>query len=99
VALTSIVRGAFLNAYLGYRIDHEHTGRGIATQAVGQVVAVAWDHRLHRVQAAVSRDHPGSKRVLKKVGFRCEGLALRYVRLAGQWTDQELWAITRDAPV
>ncbi len=99
VALTSIVRGAFLNAYLGYGIDHEHTGRGIATEAVGQVVAFAWDLGLHRVQAAVSVDNPGSKRVLEKVGFRCEGLALRYLRLAGHWTDQELWAITRDTPV
>jgi ribosomal-protein-alanine N-acetyltransferase len=98
VALTSIVRGAFLNAYLGYGIDRAHAGRGIATEAVGQVVEVAWDHGLHRVQAAVSVDNPGSKRVLDKVGFRREGLALRYLRLAGQWTDQELWAITRDAP-
>ena len=99
VALTSIVRGAFLNAYLGYGIDHGHAGRGIATEAVGQVVAIAWDHGLHRVQAAVSLDNAGSKRVLEKVGFRCEGLALRYLRLAGQWTDQELWAVTRDALV
>jgi ribosomal-protein-alanine N-acetyltransferase len=98
VALTSIARGAFLNAYLGYGIDRAHAGRGIATEAVGQVVAIAWDHGLHRVQAAVSLDNPGSKRVLAKVGFRCEGLALRYLRLAGRWTDQELWAITRDAP-
>ena len=98
VALTSIVRGAFQNAYLGYGIDRAHTGRGIATEAVGQVVAVAWGHGLHRIQAAVSVDNPGSKRVLEKVGFRREGLALRYLRLAGHWTDQELWAITRDAP-
>jgi ribosomal-protein-alanine N-acetyltransferase len=98
VALTGIVRGAFLNAYLGYGIDHEHTGRGIATEAVGQIVAIAWDHGLHRVQAAVSLDNPTSRRVLDKVGFRCEGLALRYLRLAGEWTDHQLWAITRDAP-
>jgi RimJ/RimL family protein N-acetyltransferase len=34
--------------------------------------------------------------VLDKVGFRAEGLALRYLHLAGRWTDQELWAITTD---
>jgi ribosomal-protein-alanine N-acetyltransferase len=33
-------------------------------------------------------------RVLAKVGFRHEGLALRYLRLHGGWTDRELWAIT-----
>jgi len=36
------------------------------------------------------------KPVLEKVGFRREGLALRYLRLAGRWTDQELWAITTE---
>ena len=96
LALASIVRGAFRNAYLGYGIDSKHTGRGIATAAVDQAVAIAWDHGLHRVQAAVSPDNAASKRVLEKVGFRYEGLALRYLRLAGRWTDQELWAITAE---
>jgi [ribosomal protein S5]-alanine N-acetyltransferase len=96
IALTSIVRGAFLNAYLGYAIDREHTGRGIGTAAVSQAVDHAWDGGLHRVQAAVSPDNAASLRVLEKVGFRREGLARRYLRLAGLWTDQELWAITTE---
>ena len=96
LALTNIVRGAFRNAYLGYAIDHGHTGRGVGTAAVGQAVGIAWDAGLHRVQAAVSLDNAASRRVLEKVGFRREGLALRYLRLAGRWTDQELWAITTE---
>jgi ribosomal-protein-alanine N-acetyltransferase len=96
VALTAIVRGAFLNAYLAYAIDEDHAGRGIATAAVSQAISSAWDHGLHRVQAAVSPQNTASKRVLEKVGFRREGLALRYLRLAGRWADQELWAITTE---
>jgi len=45
---------------------------------------------------ALGPDNPASKRVLEKVGFRHEGLALRYLRLAGRWTDQELSAITAE---
>jgi ribosomal-protein-alanine N-acetyltransferase len=96
VALTSIARGAFLNAYLGYAIDQDHAGRGIATAAVSQAISSAWDIGLHRVQAAVSPQNTASKRVLEKVGFRPEGLALRYLHLAGRWSDQELWAITAE---
>jgi ribosomal-protein-alanine N-acetyltransferase len=96
LALTSIVRGAFQNAYLGYAIDQDHTGRGTGTAAVAQAVAIAWEAGLHRVQAAVSCDNVASQRVLEKVGFRREGVALRYLRLAGRWTDQELWAITTE---
>jgi ribosomal-protein-alanine N-acetyltransferase len=96
LALTSIVRGAFQNAYLGYAIDQDHRGRGIATAAVGAAIAIAWGTGLHRVQAAVSPENTASKRVLEKVGFRREGFALRYLLLAGRWTDQELWAITSE---
>lgn len=94
LALTNIVRGSFRNAYLGYGIDERHAGRGIATAAVGRAVALGWADRLHRVQAAVSPQNAASRRVLDKVGFRFEGLAQRYLLLAGHWTDQELWAIT-----
>jgi [ribosomal protein S5]-alanine N-acetyltransferase len=94
VALTSIVRGAFRNAYLGYGIDEREAGRGVATAAVGRAIVLAWADGLHRVQAAVTPQNAASKRVLEKVGFRHEGLAERYLLLAGRWTDQELWAIT-----
>jgi len=96
VALAGILRGAFLNAYLGYAIDHAHTGRGIGTETVRQAVAIAWTAGLHRVQAAVSPDNVASQRVLEMAGFRREGLAERYLRLAGHWTDQQLWAITTE---
>ena len=96
VALASIVRGAFLNAYLGYAIDRRTPAAASAPRAVRQAVAIAWAYGLHRVQAAVSPDNLASQRVLEKVGFRREGLAERYLRLAGHWTDQELWAITTE---
>ena len=99
LSLSGIVRGPFLNAYLGYAIDARHAGRGIGTAAVAQAVAIAWADGLHRVQAAVSPANAASKRALEKVGFRREGLALRYLLLDGAWRDQELWAITvEDAP-
>jgi ribosomal-protein-alanine N-acetyltransferase len=94
LSLSGIIRGAFLNAYLGYAVDEALAGRGVGTSAVRQAIALAWADGLHRVQAAVSPDNAGSKRVLEKVGFRREGLAERYLRLDGSWTDQELWAIT-----
>ncbi len=94
LALSSIVRGPFRNAYFGYAVDEAHAGRGIGTAAVAQAVEIAWAEGLHRVQAAVSPGNAGSKRVLEKVGFRHEGLALRYLLLDGRWADQELWAMT-----
>jgi ribosomal-protein-alanine N-acetyltransferase len=35
-----------------------------------------------------------SIRVLEKAGFREEGLALRYLKIAGVWEDHTLFAVT-----
>jgi ribosomal-protein-alanine N-acetyltransferase len=98
LSLSNIVRGPFCNAYLGYAVDEAHAGRGVGTAALSAAVQVAWEHGLHRVQAATSPDNLASQRVLAKAGFRREGLAKRYLRLDGRWTDQQLWAITIEDP-
>jgi ribosomal-protein-alanine N-acetyltransferase len=97
ISLGGISRGALQNAYLGYGIDVEHSGRGYATQAVRLAVRVAFDDLgLHRVQAAVVPENLASARVLSKVGFREEGLARRYLFLDGQWKDHRMFAMTVD---
>jgi ribosomal-protein-alanine N-acetyltransferase len=99
IALNNIVRGVFQNAYLGYFVGEEHNGRGIATEAVGLVVGHAFsDLGLHRVQAAVMLDNPGSMRVLLKAGFRREGVARRYLRIDGHWVDHVLFGLTVEDP-
>ena len=97
ISLGGISRGALQNAYLGYGVDIEHGGRGIATKAVGLAVTVAFeDLGLHRVQAAVVPENKASARVLQKAGFREEGLARRYLFLDGQWKDHRMFALTSD---
>lgn len=97
VALNAIVRGAFHNAYLGYWMDTELCGRGLMTEAVRAAVGWAFaEVGLHRVQAAVMPRNAASLRVLEKLGFRREGLAERYLQIAGRWEDHVLFAVTRE---
>jgi ribosomal-protein-alanine N-acetyltransferase len=97
ISLGGISRGALQNAYLGYGIDINRGGHGIATQAVKLAVKVAFeDLGLHRVQAAVVPENKASARVLEKAGFREEGLARRYLFLDGQWKDHRMFAVTSD---
>ncbi len=96
VALSQIFRGAFQNAYLGYAVDHERCGRGLATAAVRATLEHAWAIGLHRVQANVIPGNAGSRRVLEKNGFRHEGRALRYLHIGGRWADHDMFAITAE---
>ena len=95
IALTSVVRGGFQNAYLGYWVDSSHQGRGFATEAVRSVLAFAFGPLgLHRVQAAIMPRNAASLRVIAKLGFREEGLAKDYLSIAGAWEDHLLFART-----
>ena len=99
LSLGGIMRGVFQNAYLGYWIDHEHQGQGLMTEAVQAGIDFAFrEARLHRVQAAVMPRNPASVRVLEKAGFRHEGLAQRYLCIAGIWEDHLIFARTADDP-
>lgn len=97
VALTSVARGPFQNAYLGYWIAASHQRLGLMTEAVGVALRFAFETiGLHRVQAAVMPRNVASRRILAKRRFREEGLARRYLCIAGEWEDHVLHAITRE---
>lgn len=97
VNLSSVGRGFFLSANLGYSMDWRYNGRGYMTEAVRLILGFAFeDLGLHRIQAATLTHNHGSMRVLEKTGFRREGTALRYLKINDQWQDHHIFAITAE---
>jgi ribosomal-protein-alanine N-acetyltransferase len=97
VSLSEVVRGVFDNAYLGWYVDEAHGRLGFGTEAVRLLIDFAFaDALLHRVQAAIIPRNVASLRLARKVGFREEGLALRYLRINGTWEDHKLFALTSE---
>lgn len=92
--LSTIIRGAFDSASLGYWVDTTVTGRGVATAAVHSAIAVAFGGLgLHRLQAEVKVGNDASVRVLEHCGFTEYGLAQDYLRLGGDWADCRLFQL------
>ncbi len=97
LTLGNVVRGSLRSAWVGYWVEAQAAGGGVATGAV----ALAVDHAfgpvgLHRVEATVRPENAASLRVLAKLGFRDEGLLQRYLEVDGAWRDHRLLALTRD---
>ncbi len=91
----NIVRGALKSAWIGYWVAKDVNGRGVATAAL----AIGLDHcfgplGLHRVEATVRPENLPSQAVLRKVGFREEGLLRDYLDVDGRWRDHLLVALT-----
>jgi len=88
INLFNIVREALQSGTIGYWIDHARNGRGLASGAVGEILAYAFDRLgLHRVEAATLVDNIASQRVLEKNGFEKIGLARRFLRIDEEWRD------------
>jgi ribosomal-protein-alanine N-acetyltransferase len=97
INLFNIVRSARQSAGMGYWIDEASGGRGHATAAVLLAAEFAFLHLgLHRLEPAVMPRNARSTRVMEKAGFRREGLAVRYLRIAGVWEDHHLYAMTAE---
>jgi ribosomal-protein-alanine N-acetyltransferase len=97
VALGNVVYGAWRNATLGYWVAEDACGRGHATTAALLACRFAFERAgLHRVQPAIIPRNARSIRVAEKAGFRHEGCALRYLKIAGRWEDHDLYAMTEE---
>ncbi|MEZ5210847.1 GNAT family N-acetyltransferase [Gordonia sp. (in: high G+C Gram-positive bacteria)] len=91
----NIQRGAVRSAWIGYWVDEDVSGKGVATAAV----ALGVDHcfgpvGLHRLEATVQPTNGASQAVLAKAGFREEGLLKRYMDVNARWRDHLLVALT-----
>lgn len=76
-------------------MDEGRGGRGYATAAVRQAVTFALGPAgLHRVQAAIIPRNARSVGVVRRLGFRLEGRALRYLKINGVWEDHDIYAVT-----
>jgi ribosomal-protein-alanine N-acetyltransferase len=97
ITLSNIRRRAAQFGNLGYWMGHDFAGKGYMTEAVGLVVAYAFDSLLlHRVHAAFLPHNMASRRVLEKNGFKEEGFAENYLQIDGRWADHVLFGLTRE---
>jgi ribosomal-protein-alanine N-acetyltransferase len=94
INLSEIVRGRFQNAYLGYQIGAPFARQGYMTEALQLALRVAFGRlRLHRVEANIQPRNMASIALVRRAGFRREGLSRRYLKMGGRWRDHERWAL------
>ncbi len=100
VSLNNIVRGVLASATVGYWVDQRHTRRGLASALVEHACAEALAMGLHRVEAGTLLHNIGSQRVLLRAGFTLYGMAPRFLFIAGDWQDHNLYQrILHDRPL
>ena len=95
INISSVQRGPFQTAYVGYWIDEAMAGNGYVPEAFVVVARFAFEElMLHRLQVSIIPRNRPSNRVAEKLGLRNEGIALRYLEINGVWEDHVRYAIT-----
>lgn len=88
LAFSNLVWGAFKSCFLGYSLDQLATGQGYMTEALASAVDFVFDElRLHRIEANIMPRNLPSIAVVQKLGFECEGLSPKYLKINGVWED------------
>lgn len=98
VNFSNITYGAFQAAHLGYSLDHRATGTGLMTEALTAATKYVFEElNLHRVMANYMPGNEKSAKLLQRLGFKVEGYARDYLRLAGDWQDHTLTALVNES--
>lgn len=94
ITVSRILRGVAQSCAIGYWIGEPYAARGYMTEAVSGLMHEIFEvERFHRLEAACLPDNVSSVRVLEKAGFRREGYAREYLKIAGKWRDHLLFAM------
>ena len=95
ININEIVRGVFKSGYLGYQVGAPFARQGYMTEALALTLRIAFGRlRLHRVEANIQPGNRASIALVRRAGFRREGLSRRYLKIGGRWRDHERWALT-----
>ena len=92
-----IAWGSLLSAAVGYWVDEQVAGRGVAPTAL----ALAGDHALgtvglHRLEVNIRPENANSLAVVRKLRFRDEGVRAAYLHINGAWRDHRTFALTTE---
>jgi ribosomal-protein-alanine N-acetyltransferase len=99
ITLANVRRGVVQSANVGYWTGAPYVRQGYMYEGLQLCLDFAFRKlQLHRVEAACLVDNEASRRLLLKSGFRSEGIARKYLCIAGKWQDHETFAILSTDP-
>lgn len=97
VSIGSIMFGSVKSCTLSYKMDKDYRNRGLCTEAVREIIRMAFGTlKLHRIEALVMPRNERSLRIMRKLGFKKEGLSEKCLEVNQVWEDHYRFALIND---
>ncbi|MCM2674492.1 GNAT family N-acetyltransferase [Alkalicoccobacillus plakortidis] len=82
---------------IGYELSVDHWGKGYMTEALTELVRYGFDYyKLNRIEAKVETQNQASQFLLKKLGFKQEGLLRSYEKSKGRYIDLAMFSVLKE---
>jgi ribosomal-protein-alanine N-acetyltransferase len=95
INLSSVQRGPFQSASVGYWIDEARAGNSYVPEALVVLLRHAFEELLlHRIEVAIIPRNAASRRVVEKLAIREEGIARWFLEINGVWEDHVRFGFT-----
>ena len=97
INVSNIVMGSFRSCTVGYWVSEAVAGQRVIPTAL----ALVSDHAigvlgLHRIEVNIRPENTASLAVVRRLGFRDEGVRLRMLHIDGDWRDHRSFALTTE---
>lgn len=92
--VSNVLRGPVQSASAGYWIDERFAGQGLIPESLVVLMQFLFDEKaLHRLEIPIIPRNRASLRVVEKLQFRKEGLALGFLEINGTFEDHYRFAM------
>ncbi len=90
----NVRRGVSQSASIGYWIGVKYARNGYMKEALKLLIPSLFvDLRLNRIEAATLEENIASRNLLKKIGFKKEGVFRKYLKINGAWRDHVIYGL------
>ncbi len=98
VSFFNFAYGGMMNCAVGYHLDKGETGKGYMTEALKESCRlIVNEMKIHRIEAFILPENERSLSLIKRVGFKEEGLRKSYMHINGNWRDHVSFYILEDS--
>lgn len=90
----TVTDARFGEGEIGYCMRPEFWGRGVGTEAAGELIRFGFTELgLHRIMAKCDPENVASWRVMEKAGMLREGRLRENVKIRGEWRDSLIYSV------
>lgn len=96
ISVFNIVRSVANSCSMGFKLDESESGKGYMTEALTKVIDYIFTElELNRIEVNIMPENKSSIKLVERLGFRNEGTAYSYLRIAGKREDHLRYSLIK----